>query len=64
MSESLATTEKYVLAQLVVSGEIDYVEFVRLNNMLREVRDDALMTLVMNNYTDELLYKHKEIKNG
>jgi hypothetical protein len=62
MGESLKTTEKYVLAQLLVSGSINYVEFVGLNNMLREVRDDALRTLIMDNYTDEILYRHKKIK--
>jgi len=63
MGNSLKTTEKYVLAQLLVAGSINYVEFVRLNNMLVGVRDDALRTVVMNDYSDELLYKHKVIKD-
>jgi hypothetical protein len=63
MGDSLKTTEKYVLAQLLVAGSINYVEFVRLNNMLVGVRDDALRTVVMNDYSDELLYKHKVIKD-
>lgn len=63
MGDSLKTTEKYVLAQLLVAGSINYVEFVKLNNMLVEVRDDALSTVVMNDYFDELLYKHKVIND-
>lgn len=63
MGDSLKTTEKYVLAQLLVAGSINYVEFVQLNNMLVEVRDDALSTVVMNDYFDELLYKHKVIND-
>lgn len=63
MGDSLKTTEKYVLAQLLVAGSINYVEFVKLNNMLVEVRNDALSTVVMNDYFDELLYKHKVIND-
>lgn len=35
MDESLTTTEKYVLAQLLVSGDLDEGEFRSMNRMGR-----------------------------
>lgn len=55
MSGDMQTTERYALAQILVSGEINYEEFCEMNQMLREVQEDTLSGLAAKGYLDYTL---------
>jgi len=57
MGDDLRVTEKYVLAQILVSGAITYDEFCNMNNMLGEVQDDTFWSLVDKRYLQHTLVK-------
>ena len=55
MADDLSTTETYLLAQILVSGNLTYQEICDMNDMLSEVRDDALLTLQKKGYLEHTM---------
>lgn len=52
----LKTTEKYALAQILVSGAINRHEFKSANNFLGQVQNDSLTQLKRQGYLQHTLY--------
>lgn len=62
-SSELTTTERYILAQLLICGEVTPTEYENLSEFNRTVREETLDSLDSKGYLNHILYQQCQKNN-